>query len=69
MGFSVATLLIHDDAVPLGARRALRAALDAPPSLRVPMLEHAARILHRETGLDCGDVRELVGLPELAACA
>jgi hypothetical protein len=68
MSFSMAPLLIHNEAVPAGARRALRAAQDAPAEWRVPMLEHAAKILHRETGLDCGDVRELVGLPETGGC-
>ena len=68
MSFSMAPLLIHDDAVPDGARRALRAAIGAPPEWRIPMLEHAAKILHRETGLECGDVRELVGLPEAGGC-
>jgi len=63
MSFSVTPLLLDSDSVPLGARRALRAAFDAPPDERVPHLEAAARLLHRELGLDCRDARELVGLP------
>lgn len=62
MSFSMAPLLMHSEQVPPGARDALRAAYDAPPDRRGPMLESAARILHVETGLACPDVRELVGL-------
>jgi hypothetical protein len=62
MSFSVAPLLLHSDQVPLTARHALRAAYDAPLEERLPLLESAARILHRELDLNCGDARELVGL-------
>jgi hypothetical protein len=62
MSFSVAHLLLASESVPLGARRALRFAHEAPPDERVPHLEAAARVLHRELGLDCMDARELVGL-------
>lgn len=63
MSFSVTPLLLASDSVPAGARRALRAAYEAPPDERQPHLEAAARLLHRELGLDCQDARELVGLP------
>lgn len=68
MQFTMVPLLIHSDAVPAGARDALRAALVAPPELRQAELESAARVLFHETELDCGDVRELVGLRSLASC-
>jgi len=63
MSFSVAPLLLDSESVPSGARRALRSAREAPPHERVQHLETAARVLHRELGLDCTDARELVGLP------
>ena len=63
MSFSVAPLLLDSDSVPLPARRALRYAYELPPPERAPHLEAAARVLHRELGLDCRDARELVGLP------
>jgi hypothetical protein len=66
MTFSVAPLLLHSDSVPLGARRALWAATEAPPDERVQHLVAAARVLHRELGLDCADARELVGLSAAA---
>jgi len=62
MEFTLVPLLIHSDAVPDGARAALKAALVAPPEHRQAELELAARVLFRETELDCRDVRELVGL-------
>jgi len=62
MSFSIAPLLLHAEAVPAAARRALRAALDGPSGNRGAHLEQAARILHRELALDCVDARELVGL-------
>jgi hypothetical protein len=62
VSLSVTPLLLVSDSVPLGARRALRAAYEAPPDERTPHLEAAARVLHRELGLDCTDARELVGL-------
>jgi hypothetical protein len=58
----VALLLIHGTLVPEPAREALRAAYEAPAEDRRALLESAARVLHRETDLDCRDVRELVGL-------
>jgi hypothetical protein len=63
MSFSVAPLLLVSESVPLGARRALRNASEAPPQERVRHLETAARVIHAELGLDCTDARELVGLP------
>jgi len=62
MTFSVARLLVDSESTPLGARRALRTAFEAPPEERLPHLETAARVLHRELDLDCRDARELVGL-------
>jgi hypothetical protein len=58
----LALLLIHGTLVPEPAREALKAAYEAPAGERRALLESAARVLHRETNLDCTDVRELVGL-------
>jgi hypothetical protein len=63
MSISMAPLLIHNELVPVEAREAIRAAYEAHPEHRTRSLESAARVLHRATGLDCRDVRELVGLP------
>jgi hypothetical protein len=63
MGFTMASLLVYDDQVPDSVRAALRAAHEDPGSRRVELLESAARILHREVGVDCPDARELVDLP------
>lgn len=68
MGFSVAPLLIHSNAVPEGARAALREATSGPTERREAALQSAARILFRETDLDCGEVRDLVGLPQDETC-
>jgi hypothetical protein len=68
MGFSIAPLLMHSYAVPAKARDALIAASVAPIEQRRTQLESAARVLHQETGLDCGDVRELVGLHSSGNC-
>jgi hypothetical protein len=62
MSLSIAPLLIHSEQVPAAARDAIRAAYEAPPEHRGARLESAARILYHETGLDCSDVRELIGL-------
>ena len=62
MSFSVTRLLLDGESTPPAARRALRTAFQVPPDERVPHLETAARVLHRELGLDCADARELVGL-------
>jgi hypothetical protein len=66
MNFSVARLLLDSDSVPLDARTALRMAYAAAPHERVRHLMTAARVLHREVGLDCSDARELVGLSDLS---
>jgi hypothetical protein len=62
MGFSLAPLLIHSPAVPVEAQNALRAASFGPPERRAAALESAARVLFRETELECRDAIELVGL-------
>lgn len=67
-GFSMLPLLVHSQAVPEGARNALLAAQASSPETRVAALKSAARVLHSETGLECRDVLEIVGL-EAAACS
>jgi hypothetical protein len=62
MTMSMAPLLMYSEHVPAEARDAIRAAYEAPPEHRGARLESAARILYQETGLDCSDVRELIGL-------
>jgi len=65
MSFSMASLLVHNEHVPLAAREALLAAQEHAEGERdrtVALLKSAAEILHRETGLGCMDARELVGL-------
>jgi hypothetical protein len=62
MSLSMAPLLMHSEQVPAEARDAIRAAYNAPVQQRAARLEAAARVLHRATGLECSDVRELVGL-------
>ena len=64
----MASLLIYDELVPVTVRDALKAALAAPSHERQAGLASAATLLHRETGIDCGDVRELMGLNEAYAC-
>jgi hypothetical protein len=61
---SLTSILIHSEAVPEEAKTALRAAHEAPPSGREEQLEQAARTLYHSTDLECGEVRDLVGLPE-----
>jgi hypothetical protein len=68
MGFTMIPLLIHSDSVPQAARDALRLANAAPPETRAVALENAARVLYRETDLECGEVRDLVGLPNTNGC-
>lgn len=68
MSFSMASLLLHSDGVPPAARNSLRAALSAPAAERADALLSAARILHRETELECEDVRELVDLSPCGSC-
>lgn len=62
--FSMAPLLMYSEQVPVRVRDALKTAFSGNPPLRAKALAAAARILHQESGLECGDVRELVGLPE-----
>jgi len=62
MALSVAPLLLHSDAIPEGARLALRDAFARPEDQRAQLLANVAKILHREVDLDCDDVLELVGL-------
>jgi hypothetical protein len=62
MSFSLTSLLMFEEDVPLAARRALRAASYAPVRERRAYLEVAARALSSEAQLDCADACELVGL-------
>jgi hypothetical protein len=62
MTFTMASVLIHSDAVPESARDALKEAEHSPPPARRRFLESAARILHDEAGVECSDARELVDL-------
>jgi hypothetical protein len=62
MSISMAPLLMHSDMLPDEARAAIRAAFEALPEHRTESLESAARVLYEATGLECRDVRELVGL-------
>jgi hypothetical protein len=68
MPFSLAPLLIHSEAVPVKAREALRAVSAVPVELRKSALRSAARVLHAETSIDCGDALELVGLQAGCGC-
>jgi hypothetical protein len=63
MSFAMASLLAHSEHVPTAAREALRAASTVGPEDRLELLESAARILHREAGVECCDAFELVDLP------
>lgn len=67
-GFSILPLLVHSHAVPAVARSALLAAQASPPEDRPRALASAARVLHQETGLECRDVLEIVGL-EAGSCS
>lgn len=68
-GFSILPLLVHSNAVSAGAKHALRAAQSSPPETRMQALKSAARVLHSETGLECRDVLEIVGLGEGVGCS
>ncbi|HKO50397.1 MAG TPA: hypothetical protein VJV79_21890 [Polyangiaceae bacterium] len=68
MAFSLASLLIHSESVPVKAREALRAVSAAPPEQRKSALRSAAQVLYSETSLDCGDAMELVGLQSGCGC-
>jgi hypothetical protein len=69
MSLKMASLLIYDELVPELVRDAIRTALAAPEEHKQERLASAARVLHRETGIDCVDVQELIGLHEAYACA
>jgi hypothetical protein len=62
MALSVAPLLLHSDAIPEGARLALRDAFARPEDERAALLANIAKILYREAELDCDDALELLGL-------
>jgi hypothetical protein len=68
MSLSMAPLLMHSAQVPAEARDAIRAAYEAAPEHRSARFESAARVLHQTTGLECSDVRELVGLSGDGEC-
>ena len=63
MSFSIAPMLIHSSDISPRVRAAIADAYSAAPDQRTTQLEAAARLLHRDTGLECEDVRELIGLP------
>jgi hypothetical protein len=67
-GFSMLPLLVHSSAVSESARSALLAAQSSSPETRLAALKSAARVLHGETGLECRDVLEIVGL-DSGGCA
>jgi hypothetical protein len=62
MSFNMGFLLAHSEQLPIAARAAIREAQDGARENRVERLEAAARILHREIGVPCSDVRELLDL-------
>jgi hypothetical protein len=62
MSFSMGPLLIHSTDVPREVREALQAAYAAEAAAQPALLQQAAHLLHRATGLECADVRELVGV-------
>ena len=62
-------LLVHSSAVSAGAKSALLVAQASPPETRVAALKSAARVLHSETGLECRDVLEIVGLEDNGVCS
>jgi hypothetical protein len=65
--FSILPLLMHSNAVSASAKSALLAAQASAPEARIQALRSAARVLHTETGLECRDVLEIVGLDD-GAC-
>lgn len=64
----ITRLLLHSDDVPAAARTALSNALATDSTARADSLFAAARILHRDIGLDCEDALTLVGLDETCGC-
>jgi hypothetical protein len=63
MSLSMTSLLIHSVDLSSDVREALRAANDSEPDVRDLLLQQAAKMIYRETELECSDVRELIGLP------
>lgn len=61
---SMAPLLMHSSDVPAPVREALIAAYAGDPDERDERLVFAARMMARETELECADVRELLGLAD-----
>lgn len=61
--YDVTSLLLHSTDVPEAVKAALVLSRSDSTS-REAHLRSAARELVRSTGVDCGDARELVGLPE-----
>jgi hypothetical protein len=68
-GFSIWPLLVHSNAVSAGAKQALRVAQASPPETRRQALKSVARVLHSETGLECRDALEIVGLEVSSGCS
>jgi len=69
MSISMAPLLMHSEQVPAAVRDAFRTAHEALPEHRSARFASAARVLHEETDLECGDILELVGLRSEGDCA
>jgi hypothetical protein len=68
VGFSMIPLLMHSDSISQEARQAVRAVTTAAsPEQRTEMRKEAARLLYRETGLECAEVLDLVGLDRTLA--
>jgi len=57
-------LLVHSRAVSAGARSALLAAQSSSPEARPAALKSAVRVLYNETGLECREILDIVGLDE-----
>jgi plasmid stability protein len=68
MAISMMPLLIHSESLSNEVRAALKAAVVAAPEVRPAQLETAARMLHRESSLDCREVRDLMGLGPKCGC-
>jgi len=64
----MASLLMYDELVPASVRDALKSALSRPAHEQKAGLTSVASLLYTETGIDCGDVLELMGLTEAHAC-
>ena len=61
-GFSILPLLVHSHAVSPSAKSAIMAAQSSAPEMRAQALASAARVLHQETGLECSDILDIIGL-------